>query len=679
MHSLELLVDALHVKVFPTRAISGAAAAADFISHASALLAARAPHGRIRVIFAAAPSQREMLDALCASRTALDWDRVDAFHMDEYLVPPSNPCSFSHFLSRHCWDVVRPGAVHVLRGDSRPIEAECVRYAALLAAAPIDVCLLGIGENGHLAFNDPPPLGGADFSDPQDVKRVTLDDACRTQQVRDGAFASFEDAPSTALTLTLPCLLRAERIFCVVPGPAKRAAVAATLCGPIEVACPASALRRHAHASLYLDEGGSFDRDAAGCAALLRGCCAGGVVVTGLECGTGRVLEVGVGAGGRIASLARWEGVAATANAPPSLLILAPGLVDLQVNGYLGVDFNAAPTLSAAQLRSVATALLAHGVTSFLPTLISNSSDALLANFTALAAACEADEVLGASVLGFHLEGPFVSPLDGYRGAHDAAHCRAPSWALFSEWQAAAKGRIRLITVAPELPGAIEFIRAAVASGVAVALGHTAATGEEIAAAKEAGAKFATHLGNGLPAMLPRHTNTLWEMLGADGIVAAVIADGFHLPSAVLRVVVRVKGLGGVVLVSDAAPLAGCAPGEYNSFVGGGVVLEDAGRLRLASDAKLLAGSTLTLDGAVGNMAPLLVAAEGGGERGQMRALKLAWDMGSCRPRGVLGEGGGGGLALGEPADIVGFEAAWEGGKCSVKVRKVWKGGVERH
>jgi len=239
-------VDRLVVQSYATRAAMGAAAAADIASALRDLLA-RQPV--VRMVFAAAPSQGEALAALVAA-PGIDWRRVTAFHMDEYIgLPKAAPQRFARWLDAAIFDKLPFGAVHRLTPEPDPA-AEAARYAKLLAEAPIDVVVLGIGVNGHIAFNDPPV---ADFNDPLDVKVVDLDDTCRQQQVDDDCFATFADVPEQALTLTVPRLLRAERLFCVVPGALKRAAVAATLAGPITTACPASSLRRHPAVILYLD------------------------------------------------------------------------------------------------------------------------------------------------------------------------------------------------------------------------------------------------------------------------------------------------------------------------------------------------------------------------------------------------------------------------------------------
>jgi glucosamine-6-phosphate deaminase len=207
-------------------------------------------HGHARIIVASAPSQNELIDGLAAA-PGVDWSRVTVFHMDEYVgLPASHPASFRHYQQQHLLSQVHSAAFHGICGEAPDLAAECVRYAGLLAEAPIDLVCMGIGENGHIAFNDP---GVADFDDPQAVKVVELDEACRRQQVNDGCFPDFEVVPRRAITLTCPALLSARVLVCVVPGPRKAEAVRNTLCAPINTACPATILRQHANATLYLD------------------------------------------------------------------------------------------------------------------------------------------------------------------------------------------------------------------------------------------------------------------------------------------------------------------------------------------------------------------------------------------------------------------------------------------
>ncbi|WP_353744217.1 6-phosphogluconolactonase [Devosia sp. 63-57] len=236
----------MNVRVFESRDLMGAAAARDIAGALRQALAAK-PH--VRMVFAAAPSQSEVLAAL-ASAPDLDWTRVTAFHMDEYIgLAPTAPERFAHWLDLHLFDRVPFHQVHRIVPEPDPAAA-AARYAALLAEAPIDIICLGIGVNGHIAFNDPPV---ADFADPLDVKIVVLDDDCRQQQVDDDCFPRFEDVPEQAITLTVPRLMRAEKLFCVVPGSLKRDAVRAALYDPISTRCPASILRQHPDCTLYLD------------------------------------------------------------------------------------------------------------------------------------------------------------------------------------------------------------------------------------------------------------------------------------------------------------------------------------------------------------------------------------------------------------------------------------------
>ncbi|HWE39267.1 MAG TPA: amidohydrolase family protein, partial [Isosphaeraceae bacterium] len=202
----------------------------------------------------------------------------------------------------------------------------------------------------------------------------------------------------------------------------------------------------------------------------------------------------------------------------------------------------------------------------FCPTLITASQDALLHGVRTIAAACERFPDVARAVLGIHLEGPCISGLDGYRGAHPVEHVRDPDWDEFEALQAASGNRIVLVTLAPERRGAIEFIRRLRASGVVVALGHTAADGPTLAASAGAGATLSTHLGNGIAATLPRHPNPIWHQAADDRLAASLIADDHHLDPATLRVLARAKGPGRLVLVSDASPLADAPAGRYGPW-----------------------------------------------------------------------------------------------------------------
>jgi glucosamine-6-phosphate deaminase len=240
-------VGKLRVEVYATRAALGAVAAAA-CSRRIAEVVARLWH--CRAIFAAAPSQNELLAALRAD-PSIRWDALEAFHMDEYHgLPQGAPQRFSQFLKNALFDHVPLREVHLMDTAGLAIGLEMRRYAALLAAEAIDVVCLGIGENGHIAFNDPPV---ADFRDRCLIKEVALDETCRRQQVHDGAFPELAAVPERAITLTVPALMRGEALFCVAPGPRKAQAVHDMLIGPIATSCPASILRKHPNCTLYLD------------------------------------------------------------------------------------------------------------------------------------------------------------------------------------------------------------------------------------------------------------------------------------------------------------------------------------------------------------------------------------------------------------------------------------------
>ncbi|MCC3373608.1 glucosamine-6-phosphate deaminase [Cohnella sp. REN36] len=242
----KLTVDRLQIEIYENREALGQAAGRAVAARIQDLLGQQA---HVRMIFAAAPSQNELLDQLVRDWT-IDWSRVTAFHMDEYIgLPADAPQSFSRFLRERLFDRVNFRDVHTI-DPSNDRRRECDRYGGLLREAPIDIVCLGIGENGHLAFNDPPV---ADFRDPASVKVVELDEVCRRQQVNDGCFARLQEVPTHAITLTIPTLLSASHLFCVVPGPSKRQAVTATLQDPIGAACPSTILRTHPDCTLYVD------------------------------------------------------------------------------------------------------------------------------------------------------------------------------------------------------------------------------------------------------------------------------------------------------------------------------------------------------------------------------------------------------------------------------------------
>lgn len=243
---IEKRYDKIQLKIFPDRLQMGASAACDAAERMRALLQ---EEEEINCIFAAAPSQTEFLAELCRQPN-IDWKRVNAYHMDEYVgLPFGHEKSFGSFLSRAIFDKVPFKSVNLING-SLPPDEEAERYAEILCKAPTHITFMGIGENGHVAFNDPPV---ADFHDPRVVKTVALDPVCRMQQVHDGCFAEIESVPETAITLTVPRLCDAKQHFCIVPAHTKREAVYKTLHGAVGNHCPATALRLCPEVALFLD------------------------------------------------------------------------------------------------------------------------------------------------------------------------------------------------------------------------------------------------------------------------------------------------------------------------------------------------------------------------------------------------------------------------------------------
>ncbi len=330
---------------------------------------------------------------------------------------------------------------------------------------------------------------------------------------------------------------------------------------------------------------------------------------------------------------------------------VAPAFFDPQINGCLGISFNE-PSLTSDQVRIVADVCVTHGIGGFCPTLITASFEAIRHGFATLTKALTADTELARRIPCFHLEGPYLSSEDGPRGAHPREHARDPHWDEFQRWQDAAGGRIRMVTLAPERAGALPFIERLTRSGVVAAIGHTAATAQQIRDAVAAGARTSTHLFNGCHASLPRHDNYVWEQLACDDLWASIITDGHHLPAALVKCILRVKGTGRTLITSDASSLAGLPPGKYHEW-GTDLEVLPNGQV-VVSGTPFLAGSGHFTDLCVANairMAGLSLA----------DAVQLA----SAQPRKLLGlpisE-----LVEGEPADLILFD--WqEGGELVVQ------------
>jgi N-acetylglucosamine-6-phosphate deacetylase len=358
----------------------------------------------------------------------------------------------------------------------------------------------------------------------------------------------------------------------------------------------------------------------------------------GIHYATGQAVQLTI-RDGRIAEVLPLKASAGSGSLP----FIAPGLVDLQINGYAGDDFNMPPFSPELVIRASRN-LWREGVTAYYPTIITNSPEAIEEAAGIIAKACDEDPHTNRMIAGIHVEGPFISPEDGARGAHNAAYVRAPEWELFERWQRASGNRVRILTLSPEWPDSAAFIAKVSAAGVTVSIGHTAATPEQIREAVRAGARMSTHLGNGAHLMMPRHPNYIWEQLACDDLWSCVIADGFHLPESVLKVIFRAKGAQ-ALMVSDAVHLSGLPAGEYTTHVGGKVVLTPEGRLSLADNPKILAGSAQMLLWGIEHVT-----------RSGIASLSDAWEMSSTRPGAFMGLPSGAGIAAGAPADVVLFE-----------------------
>ena len=332
-------------------------------------------------------------------------------------------------------------------------------------------------------------------------------------------------------------------------------------------------------------------------------------------------------------------GVRPPADPPEGLPWITSGFLDAQVNGYAGADYSSSG-FAEEHVRRIIAALARTGTTRHVPTVVTSPPDRILRNLDLLARLAESDADVGAAVPALHVEGPFISPEDGPRGAHDRAYVRDPDCGELLEWVAAARGRLRMVTMAPERPGAMALIERVVAEGMVAAIGHTAADGPTIARALDAGARVSTHLGNGSHPMIPRLRNYIWEQLAADRLTAGIICDGFHLPDAVIKVFTRAKE-GRLFLVSDVGPCAGLAPGVYRWGSIDVEVFED-GHLGLPGTT-LLAGAGHLLDRGVARL-----AAAGG--------LSLAQAVAACTeaPARVLGLPTAR-LGVGAAADLVLF------------------------
>jgi len=337
-------------------------------------------------------------------------------------------------------------------------------------------------------------------------------------------------------------------------------------------------------------------------------------------------------------------------------LFVAPGLIDNQVNGYNGVDFSDL-NLTTEKMRMAVDNVRYEGVTTFFPTVITNSHKNLLRIFRNLSEALKDCEIRS-SVPGFHLEGPYISPEEGYFGCHPSEYIRKPSWEEFMQYQDAAEGNILQVTLSPEVEGCIEFIEKCIQNNVVVAIGHTNASAEQINKAVDHGARLSTHLGNGCANLIDRHRNPLWPQLANDLLTPSLIADGHHLLPEELQVFYKVKGPQNIILTSDVTHLIGMEPGKY-MFLGSEIVMTDDGLIKNPM-LNCLAGASMPLRRGVENVMNYIGCKLGEAinmaSRNVARIFKLH-DIGSLEP--------------GKRADLIVFEEKEK----KINVMQVWING----
>lgn len=362
---------------------------------------------------------------------------------------------------------------------------------------------------------------------------------------------------------------------------------------------------------------------------------------------SGETVEIGIDAG-YISSIDKIDGEASN--------YLLPGFIELQLNGYKGIDFNN-PATTPEQIREAILEVRKTGVTTLCPTVITGSAAHIEGCLANIVRAIELYPEVARAVIGLHVEGPYISPEDGPRGAHPRDDVRPPDWAEFERWQRLSGNRIRILTLSPEWPGANEFISRVAATGVIVAIGHTAASPEQIAAAAAAGARMSTHLGNGSHAKIDRHQNYIWAQLSNDSLWASFIVDGHHLPPSVVKCMIRAKTIEQSIIVTDAIAAAGLPPGRHHL---GNVEVEvlESRRVNLPG-TPYLAGSVIDMNDSVGKA----VAYAG-------ITLNDAVRMATANPARLLGlENELGSITPGLRADIL--IADWDAQSSTLKVAPV--------
>lgn len=340
---------------------------------------------------------------------------------------------------------------------------------------------------------------------------------------------------------------------------------------------------------------------------------------------------------GTIAKIIQKDGLA---NSAPKNIWVAPGFIDNQVNGYMGVDFSS-PGLKIEDVRKVTQELWKVGVTTYLPTMVTSPHERMVENFAVLAEATH-DPDIARSVPGFHLEGPFISPENGYRGAHNKDWVRQPDWQEFLKINSAAKNKIIQVTLAPELEGAMDFIQKCVAQKIVVGIGHHHASAEQIRQAADCGAAISVHLGNGCANLIHRHANPLWAQLAEDRLMASIIADGFHLDANEVKTFFRAKGIDRLVITSDVTDLAGMRPGKYtwNEMT---IVMTPEGMIKYPAH-NVLAGASLPITSGIFNMMKFTDC-----------SLSEAIQMATVNPARLYGLDDRGKIKIGMRADLVLF------------------------
>lgn len=349
-----------------------------------------------------------------------------------------------------------------------------------------------------------------------------------------------------------------------------------------------------------------------------------------------------------------------SAEACPENVWIGPSFTDIQVNGYGGLDYNSIQSDILA-LGQISRKLLSFGVTSHFPTIITNSPENISALIHQVVQLRKMDPMAKSCISGIHIEGPFISPEDGPRGAHFREFVQAPNWELFQKWIAESEGLIRMITLSPEWEGSASFIEKCVESGILVSIGHTNASHAQIMNAVKAGARLSTHLGNGMHSIIARHPNYLWSQLAAENLSATLIADGFHLPAEVIQVFKKVKAEN-LMLVSDSVALAGMPPGDYNAAVGGKVTLTPDGKLHLFGNPNTLAGSAMNILQGINFLL-----------KNELTNLSEAWQMASKRPQWLF-EPTFDPFQIGRNPDLILAEQALDQ---TLKILKILKNGVE--